>query len=70
MLHHGAHKILNSNRTFIVLNLPFSKGILMQDITKTVNQSQYPGTEKRSNMDNNQVDIKTMLGVAWERGRI
>ena len=36
----------NSNWTFIALNLPYSKGILRRNKTKTVNQFQYPGTEK------------------------
>ena len=36
----------NSNWTFIALNLPYSKGILKHNKTKTANQFQYPGTEK------------------------
>ena len=37
---------VNSNWTFIALNLPYSKGTLRCNKTKTVNQFQYPGTEK------------------------
>ena len=37
----------NSNWTFIALDLPYSKGTLWCHKTKTVNQFQYPGTEKR-----------------------
>ena len=36
----------NSNWIFIALNLPYSKGTLRHNKTKTVNQFQYPGTEK------------------------
>ena len=38
----------NSNWTFIELNLPNRKGTLRRNKTKTVNQSQCPGTEKSS----------------------
>ena len=38
----------NSNWTFIALNLPNRNGTLRRNKTKTVNQSQCPGTEKSS----------------------
>ena len=33
-----------SNWTFIALNIPYLKGTLRRNKTKTVNQFQYPGT--------------------------
>ena len=36
----------NSNWTFIVLNPPYSKRLLGLTEPKTVNQFQYPGTER------------------------
>ena len=43
----------NSNWTFIGLNLPYSKGTLRRNKTKTVNQFQYPWTKKSpSTMEN------------------
>ena len=38
----------NSNWIFIALNPPNRKGTLRRNKTKTVNQSQCPGTEKSS----------------------
>ena len=37
----------NSNWTFTALNLPYSKGTLRRNKTKTVNPFQYPGTARR-----------------------
>ena len=42
----------NSNWTFIAPNLPYSKGTLRRNKTKTVNQFQYPGTEKSPRTEN------------------
>ena len=58
----------NSNWTFIALNLPYLKGTLRCNKTKTVNQFQYPGTEKSpSTMEN--ARGKTKEGMPWCKGR-
>ena len=60
----------NSDWTFIVLNLPFTKRTPRSNRTKKVNQFQCPGTEKRSSTTENVKGmIKTKVGMPWCTGR-
>ena len=60
----------NSNCTFIALNLSYSKGTLRRNKTKTVNQFQYPGTEKRAKHHRASQGVsKTKVDMPWCTGR-
>ena len=54
----------------MALNLPYSKGTQRRNKTKTVNQFQYPGTEKRPSITGERQGVsKTNLGMPWCTGR-